>query len=254
MRRGRARRPAPGGERSRTTVLEVARRLGRVFGLPRPFRATLRAAPQGRPNGRQRRHGSALEVLVHGVLSQNTSDVNSAHAFDSLMARFGGYDAIAGAPVSAIAASIRSGGLAQMKAPRLKRMLREIRDTVPNMDLDRFLAQMSDQEARRYLTSINGVGIKTASVVLLFAMGRKVFPVDTHVYRVSKRLGWIGAGVSREKAHVVLEPMIPPRHRYSVHINLIRHGRETCHPQRPECAACVLNDICPSAFLFDGEE
>ena len=219
----RATPPAP--------VPEVARRLGKTFGRPR-----------------QRRHGSALDVLVGGVLSQNTSDVNSARAFESLMRRFGDYAAIADAPTNAIAAAIRSGGLARVKAPRLKRMLRQIRDQAPEMDLDRLLAAMSNQQARRYLTSIKGVGIKTASVVLLFAMRRRVFPVDTHVHRVSKRLGLIPAGVSREKAHAELEAIIPPPQRYALHINLIRHGRETCRAQRPACPVCVLKDICPGAL------
>jgi len=187
-------------------------------------------------------------VLVGGVLSQNTSDVNSARAFENLMRRFGDYAGVADAPTSAIGAAIRSGGLARVKAPRLKRMLREIRDQVPDMDLDRLLAAMSDEQARRYLTSIKGVGIKTASVVLLFAMRRRVFPVDTHVHRVSKRLGLIPTGVSRERAHAELEAMIPPPQRYALHINLIQHGRETCHAQRPACPVCVLNDICPAAF------
>jgi len=211
-------------------VAEVGPRLEKVFGRPG-----------------QRRHGSALDVLVGGVLSQNTSDVNSARAFDALMDRFGDYPAIADARASAIAAAIRSGGLARVKAPRLKRMLQDIRKRVPDMDLDGLLRGMSDEQARRHLTSIHGVGIKTASVVLLFAMKRPVFPVDTHVHRVSRRLGLIGPRVSREKAHAALEAIIPPGERHALHVNLIRHGRETCHARRPECPRCALEDVCPSA-------
>lgn len=185
-----------------------------------------------------------LAELIQTILSQNTSDVNTERAFASLWARFGDWEAIRAAPATEIADAIRSGGLAQVKAPRIKAVLESIEGDRGELSLD-FLAAMPLADARAYLTSLGGVGPKTAACVLLFALGMPALPVDTHVHRVSKRLGLIGPTVSAEAAHAILEAAIPPDEMYDAHMLLIRHGRVICKAPRPRCAACPLQDVCP---------
>jgi endonuclease III len=189
-----------------------------------------------------------LAELIQTILSQNTSDVNTERAFASLWSRFGTWDAVVHAPVQAIADAIRSGGLAQVKAPRIKAVLEAIQRDRGELSLD-FLAGLSVNEARSYLTSLGGVGPKTAACVLMFALGMPALPVDTHVHRVSKRLGLIGPKVSAEAAHQVLEAAIPGDQMYEAHMLLIQHGRVTCKALRPRCDACPLLDVCPKVGL-----
>jgi endonuclease-3 len=196
-----------------------------------------------------RRSDGPLAELIQTILSQNTSDVNTERAFASLWARFGSWDAIVEAPVPAIADAIRSGGLAQVKAPRIKAVLEAIRLDRGELRLD-FLADLPLEEARTYLTALGGVGPKTAACVLLFALGMPALPVDTHVHRVSKRLGLIGPTVSAEAAHRLLEGAIPPADMYDAHMLLIRHGRMTCKALRPRCDACPLADVCPKVGVL----
>jgi endonuclease III len=192
-----------------------------------------------------RRHSDGpLAELVQTILSQNTSDVNTEQAYASLWARFGSWEAIRAAPVPAIADAIRSGGLAQVKAPRIKAVLESIERDRGELSLD-FLASLPLEEARSYLTSLGGVGPKTAACVLLFALGMPALPVDTHVHRVSRRLGLLGPTVNAEAAHLLLEAAIQPSEMYDAHMLLIRHGRVTCKALRPRCDACSLNDVCP---------
>jgi len=148
--------------------------------------------------------------------------------------------------VRRIEAAIRPGGLSKIKAPRIKRLLRQIREEGGKLSLD-FLARMSDQDARDYLLRLEGVGLKTASVVLLFALGRQVFPVDTHVLRVSKRLELIGPRTSADRAHAELAALIPGRSRRALHLNMVAHGRRVCQARRPRCDRCALNHaaLCP---------
>jgi endonuclease-3 len=188
-----------------------------------------------------------LAQLVQTILSQNTSDVNTERAFASLWARFGSWPAILEAPTSAVADAIRSGGLADIKAPRIQGVLAAIKADRGELDersLD-FLAALPLEEARSYLTSLNGVGPKTAACVLLFALGLPALPVDTHVHRVSKRLGLIGPKVAAEPAHRLLESMMPRDQMFDAHMLLIRHGRVLCKALRPRCDACPLADVCP---------
>lgn len=187
---------------------------------------------------------SALAELVGTILSQNTSDTNTARAFAGLWARFGAWEAILAAPVAAIADAIRSGGLAEIKAPRIKGVLAAIQAEHGALDLE-FLRTWSVDDARRYLTSLNGVGPKTAACVLLFALQMPAMPVDTHVHRVSRRLGLIGPRVSAEAAHQILEAAVPGRLMFDAHMLLIQHGRTICKAQRPRCGACPLADSCP---------
>jgi endonuclease III len=177
------------------------------------------------------------------VLSQHTSDVNSARAFAGLKERFGSWEEVADAPGAELADSIRSGGIAEVKARRIKQILREIEEREGRLSLDR-LNEMSDAEVDDYLCSLPGVGPKTAACVLVFSMGRDAFPVDTHVERVVKRLGWVDQKTSAVVVQRDLTPRIPAEIRYELHTQLIKHGREICKPRMPLCTECVLFDFC----------
>lgn len=192
-----------------------------------------------------------IDGLIATILSQNTSDINTERSFRSLKQRFGSWDAVVDAPVGDVADTIRSGGLADRKAPRIQQVLRTIRQRTGGYDLS-FLGMMSITEAREWLTSLNGVGPKTASCVLMFNLGRDAMPVDTHVHRVASRLHLIPPGTSADRAHALLEAQLPPGAAHDAHLLMIRHGRETCHARNPRCAECVLVQCCPSAPLFLG--
>jgi len=189
-----------------------------------------------------------LSELVLTVLSQHTSDANSDRAFESLMAQFGNWEAVAEGDVEDIAGAIKMGGLARVKAPRIKEILRIVRERCGGFDLS-FLKDLPTDEARAWLLSLPGVGPKTAACVLLFSLGRPALPVDTHIYRVARRLGLIGAKTSPDQAHEVLESLVAPEEVYPFHMYLITHGRRICKAPRPLCHLCVLNQGCPSAFL-----
>ena len=188
--------------------------------------------------------------LVSTILSQHTSEVNSHRAFDSLMQRFGSLDAIADAPVEEIEESIRMGGLARVKAPRIKDVLLKVREIVGSYDLS-FLAEMPLPEAKAWLKELPGIGPKTAAIILCFSLGLPAMPVDTHIYRVSKRLGLIGPKVSADAAHDILESMVAPEDVFAFHVYLIQHGRAVCKALRPQCYRCVLASSCPSRRLFE---
>jgi endonuclease-3 len=187
-----------------------------------------------------------MSTLVATVLSQNTTDANSERAFDSLIAAFGSWEAVADARPEEIASSIRTGGLAEIKARRIKSILREVRQERGGFDLD-FLSGLSLAEAKAWLRKLPGVGPKTAACVLLFSLGRPALPVDTHVFRVARRLGLFHSKVSAERAHEILEELIPTGRVYEFHIHMVEHGRKVCKAQRPRCHICVLRRICPSA-------
>jgi endonuclease III len=184
-----------------------------------------------------------LSELVLTILSQHTSDVNRDRAFDAMKRRFPTWEEVLAAPTEELADAIRPGGLANIKAPRIQEVLRRIGDERGSLDLD-FLVDMPVAEARTWLSGFNGVGPKTAACVLMFACGMPVLPVDTHVYRVSQRLGLIDARTNAEKAHDILEDMLEPEQRYPFHIHMITHGRRVCKAQRPLCEACVVRDYC----------
>ena len=188
--------------------------------------------------------------LVLTLLSQNTSDTNSGRAFQALLKRYPDWDAVLEAPVDELEETIRPGGLAKTKAPRMQALLAEVRDRLgPDWDASR-LRDMPIAEAKQWLTELPGVGPKTAACVLLFSLGRPALPVDTHVHRVAIRLGLIGPKVAALPAHDMLEAQLPPDKYYDFHVTLIRHGRRVCHKQRPKCNECVLYDRCPSADDF----
>lgn len=184
-----------------------------------------------------------VDLLVMTILSQNTSDINSGRAFEQLKSRFRSYTEILNASEEEIADAIRPGGLAEIKAARIKGALKRLREDFGSVDLSQ-LQMMSAEEARRYLTSIPGIGPKTASVLMLFGFGMPAMPVDTHVHRVSKRIGLVPEGASVEETQRILE-RITPREKYlSLHINLIRHGRLVCKARNPLCNRCELRDLC----------
>ena len=192
------------------------------------------------------RRADPLEELILTVLSQHTSDINAERAFDLLRAAFPTWDEVVDAPTLAVADTIRSGGLANTKAPRIQAILREVHEREGRYDLS-WLRDASDVDARSYLTSLPGVGPKTAAVVLSFALGRDAIPVDTHVHRVSMRLGLVPPKVSAERADRLLHDLVPDGLRTQLHVALIRLGREICKAPIPHCRQCPLNDLCPTA-------
>ncbi|MGD2176623.1 MAG: endonuclease III [Anaerolineae bacterium] len=184
-----------------------------------------------------------VATLVNTILSQNTNDVNRDTAFERLRKRFPTWKQVRDAPEEELVEAIRPAGLGPTKAPRIQGALRTITEQEDEIRLD-FLRDMSTEEARAWLTDLPGVGPKTAAIVLCFALGKPAFPVDTHVHRVSGRLGLIPRGTSREKAHDVLEEIVPKAIYYPFHLNLIAHGRTICHARNPECARCMLREDC----------
>jgi endonuclease-3 len=195
----------------------------------------------GAPQWRQ--HLPPVDELVSTILSQSTSDLNRDRGFAALQARFPTWEAVMQAPAAAVIDAIRPAGLANQKGPRIQAALRHIAARRGALELD-FLAQLQLAEAEAWLTEIEGVGPKTAAIVLLFAFNRPAFPVDTHVHRVTQRLGLIGGRVSAEKAHPILAGLGDPATYYAMHLNLIRHGRETCQARRPACERCPLTTLC----------
>ncbi|GAB4456660.1 MAG: endonuclease III [Armatimonadaceae bacterium] len=190
-----------------------------------------------------RSHGEPLGALVATILSQHTSDKNSERAFDKLRRTFPTWEQVRQAQVSEIADAIRSGGLADAKAPRIQAVLEQIHEREGEVTLD-FLYETPTDEAKDYLQSFHGVGPKTAACVLMFSLGRPVLPVDTHVFRVSHRLGLIEKKIGEAKAHDALQALLPPERVYPFHVHMIRHGRRVCTAQRPKCEVCVLQDRC----------
>jgi endonuclease-3 len=192
------------------------------------------------------RRSDPLDELILTVLSQHTSDVNAERAFDALRAAFPSWDDVVRARTRAVADAIRSGGLADTKAPRIQAILREVEERRGAFDLS-YLAELSDEEARAELVSLPGVGPKTAAVVLSFALGRDAMPVDTHVHRVTRRLGLVPPNTSAERADRILHELVPAGLRTPLHVALIRLGREICKAPTPRCTICPLKDLCPTA-------
>lgn len=193
--------------------------------------------------------GDPLDELVGTILSQHTSDLNSGRAFAALKQRFRSWNEVVDVPTDELADAIRSGGLANIKAARLQEVLREIERREGAVTLER-LDSLDDEAAEEYLVSLPGVGPKTAACVLSFAMARPAFPIDTHVHRIIKRLGWVDERASAERAHRELTPLIPADVRYELHRRFIRHGREICKPARPLCTRCPVLGFCAAGPVF----
>jgi len=193
-----------------------------------------------------------VDELIATILSANTNDTNSGRAFDQLKAAFGDdWDAVREAPLPAIIDSIRPAGMYNQKAPAIVATLERIKADRGAYDL-RDLATMPAAEALAYLTSLPGVGHKTASIVILFCFNGAAFPVDTHIQRISQRLGISRRRASPDKIKLIWEALLPPETFYPLHINLIRHGRQTCQALTPQCDRCPLQDAC-DYFKRDGD-
>ena len=198
-----------------------------------------------------RPHGDPMSELVLTILSQNTSDTNSGRAFMRLRSRFKTWEELMAAPLDEIVPEIQPGGLARIKAPRIKGILEEIRSRLGSFNLS-LLEEMPMDEAKAWLRSLPGVGPKTAACVLMFALGRPALPVDTHVHRVAQRLGLVPAKVGAAQAHDILEAILEPDEVYPFHISLIKHGRRLCRAQRALCERCPLLVGCPAGRRFVG--
>ncbi len=185
----------------------------------------------------------AIDELVSTILSQNTNDINRDRAFNYLRGKFPTWEAVRDAQTNDVIDAIRPAGLANQKGPRIQQVLRAITEERGNLDLT-FLKDMPLEEARAWLTKFNGVGPKTAAIVLLFSLARPAFPVDTHIYRVTGRIGLRPEKMTVEQAHKHLENLFPPETYYAAHLNLIRLGREVCHPRKPDCPKCPVRSLC----------
>ena len=190
-----------------------------------------------------RRRGTALDTLIGTILSQNTTDTNSGRAFRQLKDTYATYEDVLAAPVDDLIEVIRVAGLANQKAPRIQRSLQKLMDERGELDLE-FLGDMDSEAARQWLTDIKGVGLKTASIVVCFSFNGLAFPVDTHVNRVSQRIGFTPEGTTPEKAHYIMEEIVPPKDYFAFHIQLIQHGRAVCKARSPKCDQCPLTNLC----------
>jgi endonuclease-3 len=187
-----------------------------------------------------------VDELISTILSQNTNDTNRDRAFESLRKRFPAWEQVRDTDAGSVIEAIRTSGLANQKGPRIQQVLREITVERGSLDLD-FLSFLPLEEARAWLMKFKGVGPKTAAIVLLFSLGRPAFPVDTHIYRVTGRLGLRPEKMTVEDAHLLLEGLLPPETYYAAHLNIIRLGREICAARKPICSACPLASICQYA-------
>ncbi|MDZ4768816.1 MAG: endonuclease III [Chloroflexota bacterium] len=213
-------------DRRRAKYAPVSALLREVFGYPewRPFLPP-------------------IDELVDCILSQSTNDRNRDRAFDGLKTVFPTWEAVMQAPTEDVIAAIRPAGLANQKAPRIQGALRRIYEERGALDIG-FLAEMPLDDAKAWLMSLEGVGPKTAAIVLCFAFTRPAFPVDTHVHRAGQRIGFLQEGISADRAHPMMERIVPPEDHFAFHLNLIRLGREICQARRPRCEVCPLTEHC----------
>ena len=185
----------------------------------------------------------AIDELVSTILSQNTNDVNRDRGFDKLREKFPTWEEVRDAPADEVIEAVRVAGLANQKGPRIQKVLRQISDERSELDIE-FLKELPIEDAHAWLTKFKGVGPKTAAIVLLFSLGMPSFPVDTHIYRVTGRIGLRPEKMTVEQAHPYLESVFPPETYYAGHLNIIRLGREICKARKPECVKCPLIEIC----------
>jgi len=207
-------------------VRYIIQNLERAYGVPENERAS-----------------DPLEMLIKIILSQATSDTNSHRTFAALKKRFPTWDAVLRARTSTIAATIRSGGLANQKAAVIKSVLRQIKEEHGTLDLS-FLHELSPAAAVRYLSQFRGIGPKTIACTLLFACRKEVFPLDTHIFRILRRVGLIPQKCTDARAHEIMNRIVPKGKFYSFHVNLIRHGRTLCRPRDPLCERCPVVEYC----------
>jgi endonuclease-3 len=187
--------------------------------------------------------GDPLNILIETILSQNTNDRNRDRAYQKLKMRFPHWEDVLKAKTKNIVSAIRLGGLAEQKAKRIREILHWIKEREGRLSLS-FLKKMDSEEIKKIMGALKGVGPKTLHCLLLFGLGREAFPVDTHILRIGKRLGFIPEGMGAEKAHSWMVPFVPKKKSLSLHLNLIRFGREICKAQNPRCNTCTLRDEC----------
>jgi endonuclease-3 len=211
-------------------VVRVRERLREVYGVPL-----------------MRPHGDPIAELVLTVLSQSTNDRNRDVAYLRLRERFASWEQVRDAPPAEVEEAIRPGGISKVKSVRIQAILRAISDDRLSLD---WLPDVPIEQARDYLVALPGVGRKTAACVLLFAYGLRDVPVDTHVSRVGTRLRLLEAGAPFERLHDQMLALTPPGQELELHVNLLRHGRRTCHARSPACDECALARMCPSRGDF----
>lgn len=209
----------------REILLQIEERLRERFSFPK------------------REREDPIDVLIRTILSQNTSDANSHRAFANLKNRFPSWEALLKAPLEEIESAIRCGGISNIKAKRIKEILKRIKEERGSLTLS-FLKDLTIDEARNYLLSLPGVGDKTASCVILFSFAKPAFPVDTHIHRIVNRLGILGNDLSPQEISQLIESNLPEGLFLSLHLNLIRLGREICRPRNPKCQICPLKEFC----------
>jgi endonuclease-3 len=185
----------------------------------------------------------AVDELISTILSQNTNDSNRDKAFNSLRQCFPSWEALRDAETESVITAIHSAGLSNQKGPRIQKILRQISIERGTIDLS-FLKNLPLEQARNWLLKFNGIGPKTAAIVLLFSLGRPAFPVDTHIYRVMGRVGLLPEKMTVEQTHLHMEKLLPPETYSSAHLNIIRLGREICLARKPSCHQCPLQGIC----------
>ncbi len=215
-----------------THITEIIRRLEREFGEP---------VWKG--------HSDPLSSLIKTVMSQSTNDRNRDAAYSRLRARFPEWKDVMDAPVNDIADTIRVAGLANQKSQRIKDILRWINDTYGTLNID-FICEKDPDKVIETFTALKGIGIKTISVVLMFTCGVDVFPVDTHVHRLCRRLGLVPEKSSAIKTYHLMQPLVPENKSYSMHMNFLKLGRRICIARAPRCKQCPLNDLCPTGKIF----
>ncbi len=184
-----------------------------------------------------------LDSLMLTILSQNTNDALRDRAYENLRSRFPSWSQVLSAPVEEVERAVRVAGLSRQKAARMQEVLRWVQSEYGEFSL-RKLDKMDDDTALKLLTGQKGVGIKTAAVVLMATLGRDLCPVDTHVHRIARRLGWVDDHLSAEKTFRRLRPHVPSGKGYSLHMNLLQFGRNLCHARKPECERCFLRREC----------
>jgi len=223
------------------TLQELVVQLEKLYGNPTRTKRDAEGAVHFQPD--------LLDELIGTILSQNTTDRNSSRAFESLKQSFPTWESVLSAPTRKLTSAIKIGGLANTKAKRIKAILAELKKKTGQLSLAH-LNEMTTEDAMTYLQSFNGVGFKTAACVLMFGLGREICPVDTHIHRILNRLGVLSTKHADE-TFLQLQPLIPKGKAYSLHINLIRHGKQVCKAQTPNCVQCILAEACTFARAHD---
>ncbi len=205
---------------------------------------------EGRPSP-ELKHDEPLDGLMLTLLSQNTNDKNRDKAFEKLKAEYPKWDRVAEAPIEKVVDLIRVAGLGDTKAKHMKQILVILKEKFGRYSLIE-MQKWKVEEAREFLVSLPGVGVKTAGCVLIFDLDMPAFPVDTHVARISRRLGWVPEKMAPDKIQEYLESTLPPERFRGAHLNIIEHGRGICSARKPDCKNCFAEKRCQFTKSLDG--